>query len=139
MVEITGMPDIWSSDVTFLLDLVAPSFAKFAVSQSPYVVPDNLSEAIVLVDKFVRSWGNGTIITMRSNLIRLKLEKFFERCPIIEAWNHPKSGNEREFYSGDRYGSYQAPDDDIIDLGALAQNIAHDLTLWDVYERAHDA
>ncbi len=137
IVTIAGMPKIWSSDILFLTSSVAASFAKYAVAQSPYTVPENLSEAIIEVDKFAQSWGD-EVITLNGDDIRKRLENFFENTPVIEAWNHPKSGNERAFYSGDRYGSHQKPDDDIIDLGALAQNISHDLVLSNVYDDAHE-
>jgi hypothetical protein len=143
-VTIPGMPGIWSSNILFLANSVAGSFAKWAVRQSPFVVPDNLAKAIEAVDCFVNSWTEGRIangeyvVKMSCEEVRSRLERFFEDTPVIEAWNHPKSGKEQPFYGCDRYGSWQSPEDDIIDLGALAQNIAHDLTLSDVFDRAHD-
>ena len=140
-VTIPGMPEIWESEITFLPSRVAGSFAKWAVEQSPYAAPVNLTEAVLAVDEFAKSWCDGaveTVVTLTCHEIRRRLEKFFDETPVIESWNHPKSGREQPFYGCDRNGPWQEPDDDIIDLSALARNIAHDLTLGEVYRKVND-
>ena len=57
----------------------------------------------------------------------------FENVPEIEAWNRPRSGHNKHVFVS-RYGG-PPPDDDFIDLDALAWNAAHSLTLQSVYDR----
>ena len=141
-VTIQGMPSIWSSEVQFFPADISGSFAKWAVKQSPYVVPDNLSEAIELVYNFARSWNDAAfaphLIKMTCHEIHVRLEAFFKNTKIIEAWNRLKSDKELSFDVNDKYRSWNEQEYDIIDLGALARNISCDLTLEDVYGRAHD-
>jgi len=139
MLKLKPMPEIWSSDIYVLASQVAGSFAKWAVRQSPFIVPINLEKATMAVDTFAKKLSNGKIILeMPSNKFRELLEEFFEKTLVIEDWNHPLSGKERTFYSGDRYGNHQKPEDDIIDLGALARNITHDLILHHEVDKAQD-
>jgi hypothetical protein len=145
-VTIAGMPEIWSSDISFFPSDVSAAFAKWAVKQSPFCTPQNLTNAIEYVQEHAETWVEREdfqapqirLVRLNCREVHKRLEEFFERTPVIEAWNHPKSGKEQAFYGGDRQGNYQSPDDDIIDLGALARNVAHDLALWHIYDRAHD-
>lgn len=65
--------------------------------------------------------------------IERALLKQFEHVPQIMAWNEPRSGHDRPFVACSRYDE-PPPDDDIIDLGALARNVKHTLLL----ERGYD-
>lgn len=105
---------------------VAGDLASWAVQQSPYDVPDALSEALV---KFQAAWP-GDEFGMRQWPSMDALEKVifetFETVPEILAWNERKNGREGPGFSS-RYDQ-PSPDDDFIDLHALARNVA--MSVW---------
>lgn len=97
------------------------SFAGGAVTQSPYLLPDNLPEAIK--DVFDALKFDDYSMMTRKQLQDL-LENIFENTPSVEIWNHRKNGNESRYGFCSRYDKPD-PDDDFIDLGALARNITY--------------
>jgi len=109
---------VWRDDREFLYsknDIVG-AFAMWSVRQSPYNCPADLYSAIQqlykALDKNIVFDSNNLGYAMLScDKILDTLEKLFDEISTIEAWNQPE------------------PDDDFIDLGALARNIAHTLTL----------
>jgi len=107
--------------------------AKWAIIQSPYTVPYDLSEAIESLNMYLlnnHGWGDmprevGIKLSCRE--IRELLETAFDLIPEIMAWNVSKK---------DRPGGVELntdPDYDFIDLSALARNVAHEITLDRLY------
>ncbi len=104
--------------------------AKWAVQQSPYTVPDNLAEAVTAFDA---AWPYDEELPSFRCLkwpsyeaLRVELERVYETIPEIEGWNHRKNGRDGMGFSS-RYDQPE-PDDDFIDLGALANNVAR--SVW---------
>lgn len=103
---------------------LAGELANWAVQQSPYVVPEKLAEAITA---FVARWPSDAEMPSLSQWdsyaeLKDKLEAVFQEIPEIAAWNVRRNGREGIGFSS-RYDQPE-PDDDFIDLGALANNVA---------------
>lgn len=122
--------DVINSGQTALIGLkqVLGSFADWAVRQSPYPYPENLEEAIGLLNAHAEQtfFKDATYGFQKCELRELRdwLESFIENTPVVAAWNVPKIDTGAEFRMVDRYSEPKA-DHDFIDLGALAKNIAH--------------
>ncbi len=130
------MPDIWDDKIFFTSNnIVLGELAAWSIRQSPYLQPDNLSEALIEFNKAFKTEEEYFHI----NCIELhkKIRESFEQCPIILGWNNAKIGNHKfVFVSRDHQ---QKPDYDFIDLDALARNIAHSITLAEKYSQLHDS
>lgn len=104
-------------------DRMCGELASWAVQQSPYAVPDNLAEAITTFHKL---WPCDQSIGMGewSDMAALEdaVVATMDQVPEILAWNNRKNGRDGMGFSS-RYDQPQ-PDDDFIDMGALARNIA---------------
>jgi hypothetical protein len=119
------------SDLIVTTNQAAGELANWAVQQSPYNVPDNLAEAI---NGFIEAWPHdeqlGEELPMKSwasyQALREALDQILPTIPAIAAWNERKNGREGNGFSS-RFEQPE-PDDDFIDLGALANNIAR--SLW---------
>jgi hypothetical protein len=86
-------------------------------------------------------WPHDDYARLSSEALKESIVATIARCPLITAWNNPKikgAVNGLGFASLSRYETIK-PDYDFIDLGALARNIAHELTLWSQVESAQDA
>jgi hypothetical protein len=134
------MPALWDkADVCVSHKSLAGSLAHWAVSQSPYTVPENLGAA---VEQFMEHWGGNDYLMMTSANLKTAIRRTIDQCPLIVAWNTPKiegavnPGLGVAFVS--RYESINS-DYDFIDLDALAHNVSHELTLWSQVEHAQDA
>lgn len=113
----------------------------WAVRQSPYLMPDGLREALtVLAAAIAKDWHDGVgEHRMRWFDSATDLERWFreklEQRPEYRAWNRPKSGHAAPFVITTRFGGPHS-DDDIIDLGALWNNVARSCwQLAEEYER----
>lgn len=132
---IQRMPDIWDDQIFHTSRTsVFGELANWAVRQSPYLIPDKLPEAL---REFVVAFSEtedhfGTSCKALLSSVRAA----FEKCPAILAWNKPKKGNYPTLFVSRH--ARPAPDDDFIDLDALARNIAHSITLSEKYSKAHD-
>jgi hypothetical protein len=109
---------------------LAGELASWAVQQSPYDVPGGLEQAI---RDFRAAWPNndGTEefefnYWHSYDELYAALYEVFCSTPSIRAWNEPKSGHSAQVVFSDRYGG-PAQDDDFIDLGALANNVAREV------------
>lgn len=141
-VTMPGMPHIWdSTGMAITRRGVLGALASYAVQQSPYTAPDDLTKAI---NEFSVAWAK---VTHEADVVdfaitteirdftcydastraieRLVIEAF-KQCPAIEKWNEKK----------DPEAPRDNADSDFIDLGALARNIAHDVTINERYSRA---
>ena len=101
------------------------ALAKWLVIQSPYVVPENLSECVI---KFQARLGELAVFDtigmaeIELSSLTKKVNAILESIPEITALNIPKSGHDSHVFV-DRYSSPINPDDDFIDIMAVAQNI----------------
>jgi hypothetical protein len=100
---------------------VLGELASWAVQQSPYVVPDGLADAI---EAFNAAWEGDpladTFPTMRA--LEDRIFATFDKVPQIIAWGQRKNGRDGMGVCS-RYDQPH-PDDDFIDLHALARNVA---------------
>lgn len=109
---------------------IAGELASWAVQQSPYGCPDGLQQAIA---DFRAAWPSDPdmppILAMKwwasYGELYQALYRLFCNTPSIAAWNQPKSGHGAKIVFSSRYGGPE-PDDDFIDLGALANNVARE-------------
>lgn len=99
---------------------VMGELASWAVQQSPYPAPDNLYDALIA---FHQKWPHGDYQEFQ-NMHILEDEIFFvfEQIPEILVWNERKNGRDGMGFTS-RYDE-PSPDDDFIDLHALARNVA---------------
>jgi hypothetical protein len=103
---------------------IAGHYASWAIRQSPYPVPDNLEQVIkdfisYTSDKF-NSHG---MANLTQDEIRDMVLEHISTCDQAKLWNERKSGNQAPYNFTSRYWKIN-PDDDFIDLDALAMNIA---------------
>lgn len=111
---------VWAfkSDLTSFL-------AQCLVSQSPYTVPDNLS---ICLEKFdtqldsTFSFDSAGMVQLDLSTLTTTINELLENVPEIVALNERKNGRKGMGYT-DRYYPELEPDDDFIDLMAVAQNI----------------
>ena len=104
--------------------------AKWAISQSPYLYPDNLE---------------GVLVQLKASLARELCDDFGYEYPDIDqlqrvisrnlrdipeyvAWNERKNGNDAKYNFTSRHDGPTDPDNDFIDLDALERNVALALT-----------
>ena len=115
---------------------VTACFAKWAVKQSPYRVPDNLERAVGKFHEFIEQefaeyiclqneWIDGKISrkTWDSTISSIILNPNFLE---VAAWNERKNGNKSQFNFICVYNPKPDPDNDFIDLHALARNIENE-------------
>lgn len=107
---------------------VLGEFASHAVQQSPYTVPDNLQIAI---EKLEKMWPVGDYNPEYKEFyemgdVRNTLSLLFDQIPEVLAWNERKNGKQGMGFSSRH--DQPTPDDDFIDLHALARNIA--MAVW---------
>jgi len=100
------------------------AFAYWVVSQSPYDAPD-INEALTAFSKHVNERiPEDTPVKFTLDEVKEFInEDVFENIPAIEKLNHRKNGREGMGFCS-RYDKPH-PDDDFIDLGALARNISY--------------
>ncbi|MDH5548057.1 MAG: hypothetical protein OEZ43_20965 [Gammaproteobacteria bacterium] len=105
------------------------SLAKWLVKQSPYTVPDNLATCIEKFDKLASdTFGFDCNEMIEIELIGLTktIYQLLEQIPEVMALNERKNGREGLGVVS-RFGSDAInPDDDFIDILAVAQNITCD-------------
>jgi hypothetical protein len=94
----------------------------WAVRQSPYVVPGNLDEALRTFHDRLPCDDLDMLKVSQDQLFNT-VYKLACEIPEIAAWNEPKSGHGQTLVFSSRYDQ-PSPDDDIIDLSALANNVA---------------
>ncbi len=106
------------------------SLAKWLVKQSPYVVPENLSECIVEFDRkiadVIKFDGDEMAEIDLSDLVA-KIEPLLWDIPQIANLNKAKDSTTPDIIFTSRYeGKPKNPDRDFIDITAVAQNIVCD-------------
>jgi len=112
---------------TFKADFTS-SLAKWLVSQSPYVVPDNLSACVekfhTKLDELGDFDANG-MAEIGLSMLSSKIAKILESIPEIMELNKPRNGHNQNIFVSSHM-SNPVPDDDFICVGAVAQNIVCD-------------
>ena len=135
-----SMPDIWDDEPYYTSgNTVLGHFASWAVQQSPYLVPDNFARALTELERALRvlkaSWP-GVFQTTYVQLCELVREAF-DTCPTVWKWNRPKSGGNPVAALSSGHDKPD-PDNDIIDLDALAVNVAQSVTVAEKYGQLPD-
>ena len=101
------------------------ALAKWLVKQSPYVVPDRLS---ICIQKFhdklhkIATFDNNEMAEIDLSGLTEKVYPVLRSIPEIRALNERRNGREGCGVSS-RYSKKPWPDDDFIDIMAVAQNI----------------
>jgi hypothetical protein len=113
---------VWTTEGT-----VAGHLAMWAVRQSPYRATEALTEAITQFREAFPGPVAGLSQWADEDELHGAIWNAIEASPAIIAWNCPKSGHEAPFVFSSRYDR-PSPDDDFIDLHALARNIAR--SVW---------
>lgn len=126
---------IWRDERQFYFDAdsICGAFAMWAVRQSPYSCPEGIENAILLLHaSWIAQFGEEFIL-QSGNEIEKWLLQIFQEISIIKNWNKAKN-HDREYVFISSHHDKPKPDDDIIDLHALARNITHTLLLERLYE-----
>lgn len=106
---------------------VLGELAGWSVRQSPYTLPDKLAEAVAA---FCAAWPRAEHAQFDSVVdLDYTIKTTLRQVPEIMAWNERKNGRDGPGFVTRH--SDPDPDDDFIDLDALARNMA--MALW------HDA
>lgn len=110
--------------------------ARWAVQQSPYPQgPDGLADVLLAINDRFETNGTRLANMLYVEPLRAELYSWVESTLFaisqVQRWNRRKSGREGpEFVSA--FGpSNPNPDDDFIDIWALAQNVTHSILAED--------
>jgi len=99
------------------------ALAKCLVRQSPYSVPDNLENILAdFHNKVPYNFDKNDMAEVNFMTMTQKLNTIFESMPDVMALNERKNGREGYGFSS-RFSKDPEPDDDFIDIMAVAQNI----------------
>tara|TARA_R110000772_G_scaffold36387_2_gene87065 strand:- start:559 stop:1053 length:495 start_codon:yes stop_codon:yes gene_type:complete len=115
--------EVW----TFVSDFDA-ALAKALVRCSPYTVPDNLATCIEKFHDLIKeefTWDENKMCKVGLLNLTDTVFKILEKIPEIVQLNERKNGKEGMGFSS-RYGGEPDPDNDFIDIMAVAQNITCD-------------
>ena len=128
---------VWKDDTkrSMLKSTVLGYFTMWAVRQSPYLYPENLADGIEEFSIAIGmgdEYGGGFIETTCDGLEEI-VSNAMDLCVTVQSWNVAKDGSNSPFVFVSR-GYEPEPDHDIIDLGALARNIAHGVWLESCYD-----
>lgn len=101
------------------------ALAKWLIHQSPYPVPNNLSTCLekfhsAIMGEFSFDSSGMTEVSLFD--LTERMNTLLEGIPEVMALNERKNGREGMGFSS-RYDGPKDPDDDFIDIMALAQNI----------------
>jgi hypothetical protein len=107
------------------------TFAKYAVSQSPYHRPDNLELVLDKLNELISPPFDKAPLGIGDFSDFVSLEAFLQRMcakiPEFVEWNDRKNGNDAPMHFTSRYDKDDNPDDDFIDLDALLRNVASEV------------
>jgi len=108
---------------------IVGALAMWAVRQSPYPVPEKLSEALLSFYEKMPADDIVGVLTEWPSLDALyaSIWDAIERVPEIVAWNSRRNGRDGMGFVS-RYDK-PSPDDDFIDLHALCNNVAR--SVWE--------
>ena len=128
---------VWKDETKrpILKSTVLGCFTMWAVRQSPYLYPENLTDGIEEFSFAIGmrdEYGGGFIETTCKGLEKIG-GNVIDRCVTVQSWNVAKDGSDEPFVFVSRFDN-PSPDHDIIDLSALARNIAHGVWLELCYD-----
>lgn len=109
-------------------DDLTGSLAKWLIHQSPYDVPANLSICVRCFHAKISKafdWDKSGMCELDLRTLTEKLNPILESIPHIMALNERKNGRNGHGFCS-RYTKEPDPDDDFIDIEAVAQNICCD-------------
>jgi len=112
---------------------ITRGLAKYAISQSPYSCPDNLTEVIRYLDACLEKeveWDDYRMAELSlCDISKLLYNILYEQGFVyFDDWNKPKKGKaEIQFVSS--YDGVRDPDYDFIDLDALLHNVCLDIRM----------
>jgi len=131
---------VWNQPTQYIISVkdVTAALAYWAVKQSPYHCPDNLKDALAVLETRIRKkldfdQFNFTKTTYQELEATLSWALETEHHPVFKGWNTPKEGNARNLYVS-RLETIK-PDYDFIDLTALARNTAQLVWLNAEYDK----
>ena len=102
------------------------ALAKWLVKQSPYTVPDDLSICIEKFDVEIRKvfeFDGNDIVSVDLGGLTSRVNKILEAIPEIAKLNEPKTGHTNNIFVSRFDAGPENPDDNFIDIMAVAQNI----------------
>ena len=117
---------------TFKKDITG-GLAKYAISQSPYSCPDNLTEVIRYLDACLEKeidWGeHGMVELSLCDISKLVYSILYDQgLSFFDDWNKSKKDKaDIKFISG--HDGSREPDHDFIDLDALLHNVCLDIRM----------
>lgn len=114
------------------------ALAKWLVKQSPYVIPDNLDQCLLKFHERLNDLAAFDVAGM--SLFEPwptieKIEHILESIPEIMALNEPRNKDNKAEYVFVTRLSGPLPDDDLIDIEALARNVVIDMLERDESQR----
>ena len=99
------------------------ALAKWLVKQSPYVVPDNLETILTTFhERIPYDFDNNGMACVSLATMTEIINGVLESIPEIMELNERKNGRDGYGFSS-RFSKDPEPDDDFIDITAVAQNI----------------
>lgn len=125
VVEFTKTHERFNRKVWAFKNDFTGALAKWLVKQSPYTVPDNLSECISEFDIKVGTafdFDTAGMAEIELGGLTDGVYAILESIPVISELNVPKSGHDNHVFVSARSARIN-PDDDFIDIMAVAQNI----------------
>lgn len=111
---------------------VVGHFAMWAVRQSPHLLPEDLNGGIEEFNDAL-DFGDDDYLSITCNNLKRIVCDAISKSETIGSWNVPKKGDPMSHVCVTRYDQPD-PDHDIIDLHALARNIAHSVWLEICYD-----
>ncbi|OEU65362.1 MAG: hypothetical protein BA863_01805 [Desulfovibrio sp. S3730MH75] len=112
---------VWAFDHDF-----TGALAKWLVIQSPYIVPENLT---ICIEKFreeiisIFLFNDAGMVEISLEDLTQRINSILEKIPEIMSLNERKNGREGSGFCSRRDSGQKDPDDDFIDIMAVAQNI----------------
>ena len=111
---------------------ITASFAKYAISLSPYSCPDNLEKVIryldVCLEKEVKWSSYGMVELSLCDINKLLYDILYEQnITVFDEWNKPKKNWRKNSYQSFQEVSEKDSNYDFIDLDALLRNVCLDI------------
>lgn len=105
--------------------------AKWAIQQSPYIMPHNLEDAIcdltiALEEIWKKEESTAGMLEFNYYQMYELIKKMIYSISSITKWNEPRIKHNKQHVFVTRYSNIE-PDDDFIDLDALCRNVTNDL------------
>jgi len=125
---------VWQDTTSRLVskEQVVGYFAMWAVRQSPYFIPDSLTTGIKEFHDNL-DFGNDHYQKCTCAALEQTVRTAIHDSKTVMSWNTSKNGDTTQHIFVSRHDQPD-PDRDIVDMHALARNIAHGIWLELCYE-----